>query len=252
MTEEQKKKMADGRRRAMEARAQATEQTVSGVEQAIPAGHVRNEALHSLRDDAVQNAETLESETGAIPLDPAKLDVKNVDNEIAAHWNPERGDIPFSHPQEGYQYAWVTHGGPHSDQAQTSIRAMHSRMERVGWHKVDGNMPEGKEFIGKDCASATSMRGVGDTFLWRIRREDWARVEDANRRKELRDQGIETEFAHRANSTGVTRALGDDMMSRVYGAERMRPVAYSAAFNENQIRSGNGPLPPGFELRGRR
>ena len=250
MTEEQKKKMADGRRRAMEARA-AAGPTLEHVEQAIPAGHIRDEAVRALRDEAVEHNEELANATGAHAIDPAKLDVKNVDNEIAAHWNPERGDIPFSHPQQGFQYAWVTHEDPHGTQARTSIRAMHSHMRRVGWHPVEGDMIEGKEFVGKDCAAATTHRGMADTELWRIRREDWQRVLDFNERKRQKDQSIEQNFRDRANASGIGHALDDNMLARAYGQDRMRPVAFSAAFSTEQIRNGTGPLKPGFDVRGR-
>lgn len=246
MTDELKAKMAEGRRKAAEAR------TAAQLEASMAPGFERDEALRAHTDAAEESMENLVNETGAHAIDPAKLDVKNVDNEIAAHWNAERGDIPFSHPQQGYWYAWVTHEDPHSSNARTSIRAMHSHMRRVGWHPVEGNMPEGKEFVGEGPASGTTNRGVGDTFLWRIRMEDWEKVIEHNRRRAMKDQGIEEAFAHAANSTGVTRALDEGMLSRVYGQDRMRPVAFSAAFNDSQIRSGNGPLKPGFELRGRR
>src|SRR5580704_927955 len=103
MTDAQKKAMADGKARAKLARdAQRSASVQETIEQSAPAGHDRSEAIKAAVDEAQQAAEALANDTGAIALDPAKLDVNNVDNEIASKWNPEGGDIPFSKPQEGY------------------------------------------------------------------------------------------------------------------------------------------------------
>lgn len=231
--------------------------TTEAIERAIPAGQERVEALSIHRDEVAEVNEKLANETGAVALDPAKLDVANVDNEIASHWNPEHGDIPFTHPQAGYLYAWVTmeNSYPSTSAARTSIRAMHSAMKRVGWHPVEGDMPEGREFIGDAGTAGTTQRGMGDCMLWRIRREEWAKVEEHNKRKSLKNMGIEADFAEavirQTGGAAIPMDLNSPAMMRAYGAERMKPVTYSASFSQEQIRNGTGPLKPGFEIRGR-
>lgn len=244
MTDEQKRKMADGRRKAALDRAAAAK-TAEAIERELPAGDERNDTLRAHRDLAEESAGRLEEQTGAIALDPSKLDVKKVDNEIASKWNPEKGDIPFAHPQPGFLYSWVTRELSHGEAARTSIRAMHAGMRRVGWHPVDSSMPEAKDHE----LDPQGHRYCGDTELWRIRREEWAKVEESNRRKRTREEGIEREFAEMVERTGVGHALGPETLARAYGQERMRPITYSAQFSQEQIRSGNGPLKPGFEYR---
>jgi hypothetical protein len=245
MTPEQKAKMAEGRRRAAEARKAVV---------AEPAGHKRDEAARVLKDAGQEAVQELADQTDAIAIDAAKL--THIDNEIAAHWDAARGDIPITKPQLGRAYCWATHEDAHGDAAKTSIRAMHAELLRGGWKYVEGDMPEGKEFAGKAHCAGTTQRGVGDSVLMYLEPDAKERLDDRNKRKMLLNMGIEKDFIEQVmqNTRGAAMGfdLNDPRMAKMYGAERMKPVAYSANFSQQNIREGTGPLKPGFELnRGR-
>lgn len=229
------------------------------AEKDFPRGHKRDEFNRQQADAAEQAREELANETGAVDLDPAKLDAKNVDNEIARWVDIQKGNVPVSNPHPAYDFIWVTVPDGYSMQAQTSIRAMEARLRSAGYFPVTDDVADlrnvGKEHKGQARATGT-LRGVGDTILFAIRKEDKARLNQMNLRKSLRDQGVEDAAIDIIVRQGAGATAGfnlnDPRMARLYGEAGLRPITYSAQFSQRQIREGTGPLSPGFELqRGR-
>jgi hypothetical protein len=229
----------------------------------IPAGHKRNEENRKRTDKLAERMETESEETVGGSIDPTKMAQR--DNEIMRHVDPISGNIPIENPQPGYRYARVTIGDGYGAQAQISIRMMHEELRRWGWHPVGGSDPEDKRFIGNDRAAGTTHRGVGDTILFRIREEDYRRLEEAINRKLARQSAAEenvTVFNDKLRSAGVRgeyrEVVGDfnsdPRMSRYYGAAGQREV-FTTNFNENDLRRGTitgpdgRPLQPGFDQR---
>jgi hypothetical protein len=229
----------------------------------IPAGHKRNEENRKRTDKLAERKEVESEKFGIGAIDPAKMEQR--DNEIVRHVDPISGDIPVENPQPGYRYARVTVSDGYGPEAQISIRMMHQELRRWGWHPVSGPDPEDKRFEGNDRATGTSLRGVGDTILYRIREEDYRRLESAINRKLARQGAVEENVTvfndklHRAGVRGEYREVvgdfsGDPRLSRYYGAAGQREI-FTTTFDENDLRRGTitgpdgRPLQPGFDQR---
>jgi len=157
----------------------------------LPAGHKRREAQKQVQEELGQRIDQHAEQTGIEAVDPNKL--KQRDNEIARHVD-YTGSIPVVGAQRGYRYARLTVSNGMSGPASANVRTMHHTAKSIGYEIVEGEDPEDIRFKGNDAATGTTMRGVGDTILARIREEDYQRQMALNQAKERRKNAIEEQF----------------------------------------------------------
>jgi hypothetical protein len=261
MTEEHKKKMAEGRAKARLAAKQA--QPVVD----LAAGAERDEQRAINRDALEQRAQVRMEEAGIEAVDPAKL--QREDREIRRHLRRKRhGDssIPVDNMQEGYRYAWLTNGTVHGDQARADIRRQLADAKLNGYEPVQGDDPEAASFKGGDGVSGTSMRGVGDVMLYRIHEDDYRAMEEDSAEKERRNGSVEDRSVVFAQDRLGRQGLPNTMhnitdpndhfaTSRISPDLRSAVVMKTTQFTEGDLRRGTmkGPngetLKPGFDRR---
>lgn len=227
----------------------------------LPAGHPRNEAKQRVKDDLEARIDA-NAETEAI--DPAKLNQR--DNEILRHvveGGPETGSIPVENAQQGWRYGRFTVADGFGSAARANIRSMHEAAKLNGWRPVSGEDTEDERFKGNDCAGGSSLRGVGDTILMKIREEDYQRMLAKSREKQRREGAIEEQSLILAERHGVRTMHAvagdfnqDPMMARVAGdAGREETYRMRTTITEGDLRRGSmrGPdgrvLQPGYETR---
>ena len=260
LSEEHKAAMAAGRARAAEKRKLAAKSTV-----AMPAGHERDEQRRINADANQERVEKRDEALGLEAIDESKL--KHRDNETMQRVEMmEAEDVQNAQP--GYRYARITCPEGYSYNAKANIRQMKALAEANGYEPVQGEMLEDKRFKGNDHANGGTLRGLADTFLWRIREEDYQAMQRKNDEKARRQGSIEDQTVRYAESRGVRTMHGaagdfrsqDPLMAQVAGdAGRVetfrgvRPNTVQTRFTEGDIRRGSlkGPdgrtMKPGFE-----
>jgi len=209
----------------------------------IPAGHKRDEELRFRKDNLQEAIEQDAAATGQHALNESKL--RNVDNEIAQYWNKPTGNYPITNPQPGYHYAWVPvpEFRGNSD-AKTAVWAIHQLLTSKGWHLVEGDMPEGVEYKGNANAAGTTARGIGDCKLFRIREQEYAKIQEENHRR-MRQQGIVEEnieyLAQRLGYPGSAHSLSsnDPSVQRAFSASQRSPI--TIPIRESDLRAGTIP-----------
>jgi hypothetical protein len=252
--------MKAGRVRAAEKRKLEAKNTT-----AMPAGHERDEQRRINKDVNEERLEVRDEQQGTEAVDPAKL--AHRDRETLSRIEEmNREDV--ENPQPGYRYARITCPEGYSYNAKANIRQMKALAEKAGYEPVHGTMPEDERFKGNDHASGGTLRGLADTFLWRIREEDYQELQRQNAIKAARQGAIEQETVRYAESRGVgtMHAAAGDFASQdkllasvAQGAGKVehfrpaRPGEVQTKFSEGDIRRGSmrGPdgrtLKPGFE-----
>ena len=260
LTPEHKAKMLAGRVRAAEARKAQAKSTV-GME----AGHERDEQRRINKDANEERIEKQMAATETEAIDPSKL----AERDREAQYRIEQvEDEAVQNAQPGYRYARITCPEGYSHNARTNIRQMKTLAEQNGYEPVQGGMPEDERFKGNDHANGGTLRGVMDTFLWRIREEDYQAMQRRNAEKARRQGSIEEQTVRYAESRGVGTmhaaagdfASQDPLLGRIaQGAGRVetyrapRPGQVQTKFTEGDIPRGSmrGPdgstLKPGFE-----
>jgi len=175
--------MAAGRARKALERKQAADA------RALPAGAQRDELRAINKDHLEQEMEARVNKQGIEGIDRSKLERK--DNEIQRHIRrrDKSSGIPVKGMEPGYRYAFLTNSMNHGSQAQANIRQQLSDAKSVGYVPVQGKDPAGAEYEGGDGVSGTTLRGVGDVFLHKIREEDYQATLAEDREKAQR-QGI--------------------------------------------------------------
>lgn len=245
MTDEQKKKMAEGRAKAALERKNAA----SIVPKDLPAGHDRDEARKMVADHLEERAETEAADLGIEAIDASKL--KQKDNEIQRHIvrkGPQSGTIPVENPQRGYRYMRHSVIGAFEDNsARAAVRLSLENAKSWGYEFVKGDDPEDSRFDGNDCAAGTSMRGIADTLLMRISEENYQRMMqyDANRR--FRQGQVEERLAVIGQQVGLPTHVSagdfskDPYMSQMFGKDKAAAEVYRSNFNEGDMRRGSIP-----------
>lgn len=260
LSEDHKAKMKAGRVRAAEARKLAAKSTV-----AMPAGHERDEQRRINKDANEQRIEERDEALGLEGIDESKL--KHRDRETMARLE-QLDSEDVQNKQPGYRYARITCPEGYSYNAKANIRQMKALAEANGYEPVQGEMIEDKRFKGNDHANGGTLRGLADTFLWRIREEDYQAMMRKGEEKARRQGGIEDQVVRYAESRGVRTMHGaagdfrsqDPLMAQVAGdAGRVetfrgsRPGQVRTTITEGDIRRGSikGPggqiMKPGFE-----
>ena len=244
MTDQQKKAMAAGRAAAAAKRRDAKNMKPADME----AGHSRDEAERMVKDHLEEqidaNADNIEA------IDATKLNRK--DNEIQRHIvrrGPDRGQIPVQNRQPGYEYMRHPVVDAFSDNsARAAVRASIERAKSWGWELVTGNMPEDSDFAGNDCASPSTARGIGDTCLWRITKENFDAMIAYDREMQDRQGQVEERLATIARNAGVNARGGDvskdPYLQQVFGAAAAQPFTITSKFTEGDMRRGSIPGVP--------
>jgi hypothetical protein len=257
---EHKQKLAEGRARAALARKQAADA------RALPPGADRNELRAINKDQLEEQIEERANEAEIEAIDPAKLERK--DNEIMRHVrrrDRNGSGVPVENMEAGYRYAWLTNATAHGTTAQPSIRQQLADAKGVGYVPVQGKDAAGKKFESGDGVSGTTLRGVGDVFLHKIREEDYQETlredEEKNRRQGIiEDRAVV--YARDRLGMNVMHNIADasdnfvSQRERSLGSEALKPVSQATThFTEGDLRRGSmkGPdgqtLKPGFERR---
>lgn len=260
MTEEQKAKMAEGRRRAL-AEKQAKERIPQPVAD-LPAGHLRDEQLKVNADHLEQQREIEAKEIGQEAIDPEKF--RHIDNEIAQKLTiDDRGvNIEVEDAQAGYHYKWLTveeadRSGRYG--AAQAIRSMREAHRRVGFERVEGNDPEATNFKGKDFCAGTTGRGCGDADLWRIRKDRAQALHEYHMRRLERQQMVEPDYVYLGQTRlGHRNTAVANPQTGARFRDDMTPQTFNVKMNDDALRSGSikDPrtgriLPPGYERQGR-
>lgn len=242
LSDEQKRKMAEGRTRAALRRREA--KAIKPAD--LPPGHERDEALKVVADHLEERMETEAAEVGIEAIDTHKLDER--DNEIMQHVGPG-GSVPFTGALPQYKYAWVTHEQAVGEgTGRAAIRAIHAQLKNAGYYPVQDMDPEAREFAGKGYCSGTTLRGVGDTMLWRIHRDNLAKQEERNKRRSDAQGEVEDRiFLMTAMKNGYPdhahAASGnlnnDPMMAQRFSPDLRGPVTVRRAFDEGDLRRGS-------------
>jgi hypothetical protein len=260
LSEDHKAKMKAGRVRAAEARKLAAKSTA-----AMPAGHERDEQRRINKDANEQRIEERDDALGLEGIDQAKL--KHRDREIQDYLEKvDNQDVENAQP--GFIYGRITCPEGYGNNAKANIREMKRRAEAAGYVPVQGNMPEDERYKGNDHANGGTLRGLFDTFLWRITQEKYDELMAKNAEQARRQGGIEDQVVRYAESRGIRTMHGaagdfrsqDPLMAQVAGdAGRVetfrgqRPGQVQTKFSEGDIRRGSikGPggqiMKPGFE-----
>jgi hypothetical protein len=195
ITPEHRAAMNAGRVRAAEARKLAARST-----EGMAAGHERDEQRRVNKD---ANEERIEKRDDALDLegiDESKL--KHRDNETLARLEQiDAEDVQNKQP--GYRYARITCPEGYGYNAKANIRQMKALAEKNGYEPVQGEMLEDKRFKGNDHANGGTLRGLADTFLWRIREEDYQAMMERGAEKARREGAIEDQTVRYAESRGV-------------------------------------------------
>jgi len=260
LTPEHIAKMKAGRVRAAEARKLAAKSTVG-----MPAGDERNEQRAINKDALAERAEKHDEQHGLEALDPSKLAHRDRETQARIEQIDAEG---VENPQPGYRYARITCPEGYSYNAKANIRQMKMLAEANGYEPVNGNMPEDERFKGNDHANGGTLRGLADTFLWRIREEDYQAMQAKNAEKARRQGGVEEQTVRYAESRGIRTMHGaagdfrasDPLMAQVAGdAGRVevfrgqRPQTVTTKVTEGDLRRGSmrGPggqiMKPGFD-----
>lgn len=227
----------------------------------IPPGHKREEEQRRRKDNL---EEQQAADTGTERIEKSKLEQR--DNEIMRALDPISGSIPVMNAQPGFRYARITDAGTYGNEARISIRLMHQEAKRWGWVPVSGDDPEDARFKGNDCAAGSSLRGVGDTILFRISEENYQRQQAYHERKILRQGAVEenavtfNEKLKRAGYPAMYHEAGGDFgndpfLARRFSPDEGRPMPLkTTSFSEGDLRRGSmkGPngetLQPGYEI----
>ena len=259
LSDAQKAAMKAGRVRAAEARKLAAKSAVG-----MPAGDERNEQRAINADALAERIERHDEQMGTEALDPAKL--AHRDREIMDHLEKVDSD-DIENRQPGYRYARITCPEGYGNNAKANIREMKRRAEAAGYEPVNGTMPEDERYKGNDHANGGTLRGLFDTFLWRITEDAYQALMRKNAVQERRQGGIEDQTVVYARSRGVNTMHGvagdfrqDQLMASVAGDAGVvetftakRPDTMTTKFSEGDIRRGSikGPtghvMKPGFE-----
>jgi hypothetical protein len=259
MTDELKKKMAEGRTRAALARKAAADATV------LPAGATRDEQRAINKDALDERIEARTNEAGMEAVDSAKFSRK--DNEIQRHVRrrDKTSGVPIKGAKPGFRYAWLTNASTHGDQARANIRQQHADAKDRGYQTVQGDNPAGKEFEGGDGVSGTTARGVGDVYLAEIREDDYQELLAEDEEKRERAGAVEDRSVVYASERLGRQGLANTMhnindpndafvASRISASER-QPITMTSTVTEGDLRRGSmkGPggriMQPGFERR---
>lgn len=211
----------------------------------MPAGHEREEATKRVADQLAEKIETNAAQSGLEAIDPSKLAQR--DNEILRHVG-QGGVVDVSNMQPGFRYAFMPTPAQYRD-ARSAIRMMISSAQSNGWHAVKEDMPEGREIKGNDAAETSSLRGVGDCVLYRIREEDAAIMDAKQQRKQQRSSAIEDQSRVFASERGIGanyHAVAGDFrqdpeMARRFSVEQSSPVTMRATstFTEGDLHRGS-------------
>lgn len=207
-------------------------------EKDFPAGAKRDEFNAQLKDEHAEEAADLNDKLDAI--DPSKLDVKNVDNEIARWVSTAQGNIPVSNPHSDYEFIWVTVPDDYRESgARANIRQMEGQLRSRGYFPWQDQFDKsdklkertGWEHRGEGHAVGSSLRVLADVCLFAIRKEKHEENMELDRKKRLRSMGIITDPNEIPRQLrGRVFDLNDPRMAQVYGADRMKPVTFSAGF----------------------
>lgn len=232
-----------------------------------PAGYKRAEAKAIVKDQLEQRVEEENAAVGMEAVDQAKLDHR--DNEIIRHLiprGPKRGQVAIENAQPGYRYAMFTVADGYGSQAQRDISEMHTKGADFGYQPVQGDSPEAPNLKGQGRASGSTLRGVGDTVLMRIREDEAQQMDEYHAELQRRKGAVEEKSLMLAERYGVRTMhavagdfRSDPLMASVAGeAGRVESFRMRTDFSEGDLRRGSmqGPdgriLQPGFEMRGRR
>lgn len=208
----------------------------------LPPGHARDEARRKVKDQLEEQIEREEAQTGVSALDEAKF--RHVDNEIARHVSRrQRGrglDVQDSQP--GFRYVRLTAANNYkSANAEAAIRELHDEAKEFGFVPVQGTDPEDERFRGNDNAAGTSLRGVGDTILYRIAEADYQAMLADFRRKQERQGFVEHDsvvYAQRRAYMGGGDLTRDPQLARRFGPSASQSVLMHEEFTEGQLRRG--------------
>lgn len=161
-----------------------------------PAGDARRDEmkrrLDQLNADRAQFEADFAGEIGAI--DPAKLDPKNVDREIAVHFDPSSKmlEVTDARPDRVYFWEQADPGGRFGNVWVLSRKA-------TGWKVIDS-----KDREARDKMAVDGTRRVGDAILMWIERERYEQLMIADRRRRIaRKEGLSVELLERAERAGV-------------------------------------------------
>lgn len=253
MSPELKQKIAEGRAKAALARQQAE----NLIPKDLPPGHERDEARRIVADHLEERRETENEALGIESIDASKLN-KPVDNEIARHvtlQGPQAGTIEIKNAQKGYRYALLPASDGFGMAARANIRTMHTEARRVGWEPVSGDMPEATDLRGNDCCSGTTLRGVGDTVLYRISEYRAQQLEERDRERQARQGAVEERSVMFAQSRGIgtMHEMNDRYAAQRFSPEQRSQLVFTSQggrqtvtsqFTEGDIRRGSIPGMP--------
>jgi hypothetical protein len=191
------------------------------------AGHSRREELKRRADKLMAEAELLMSEYEREPIDPAKLDPANIENEIRQAMNIH-SEVWVSNANPNYRYAWI-YRDPYNKYGGRFVHQMTAQ----GWERVVGDMQEAREH-GR---TSTGERWVADCLLLRCRLDRYAALKLADREtRARRHDGITSQFFETAARRGVKVFDQNTMPEHIRGymenmaGERQasRPLAHPA------------------------
>lgn len=156
-----------------------------------PAGDARREELRRRADALDAAAEALRESAGIESANPAAFEV---DNEIGRFSGGGFDGSQVSGALGDFVYVW--------EQADINNRQgglWVTQAKALGWEVVQGDMPEARERRYVD-----GTRRWGDTILLRIRKERYAALEAADRRRRLaRSEGISLAILEEAERKGI-------------------------------------------------
>lgn len=221
----------------------------------LPAGHARDEARRKVKDKLEQKIDENMAADGIEAIDKSKFE--HIDNEIGRYASLRKPDggtgMDIDSPKPGYRYARLTVADGYGQSARANIRSMHEWAKKFGYEPVQGDDPEDTRFRGNDCASGTTLRGLGDTLLYRITEAKYQEMMAASRRKTERQGAVEQNSViyaqDRLGRIGLPNTMHgaagdfsqDPYMARRFGPGEGRPVTMRSTFTEGDIRRGSIP-----------
>lgn len=160
------------------------------------AGFAREEELSKRHDNLQEAAEKLANNQEVETIDPSKL---KLDREIQYVLNQPADPLSIPDALPDFDYCWVYSG--REGQKVWEKKALKIAGMKSGWHVVEGNMSEAKEFT----SAGDTTRRIGDAVLMRILKEDHdILLSYQEYRRKLQQEGI----------TSDLRKLGDKWQNR--------------------------------------
>lgn len=249
MTDEHKRKMAEGRaKKALERKDAANLKPAD-----LPAGADRQEAHARVRDHL---EEQIEKRDAALEIEPIAREKLAKREYEMMKYATDRTGVQNARPDREYLYFPLSQFRK-TTEAQLEVDRNHDVAMSKGWMTVSGDMKEDERYKGNAGAAGTTLRGKGDCILHWMPKDEYDRMvakgnEEHNRRFGYQEQDV-VRFAERAGIGGQMHGVAGDfsqdpLMNRVAGAAgrvetfRRQPSAVMKSnFTEGDIRRGSIP-----------